>query len=354
MKTEVIIIGAGLTGLTLGHLLKQKGVSFKIIEARDRIGGRIQTILSNNQTPIEMGATWISKQHTELIKLLEQLEIPVFKQSMDGIALFEPLSTAPPQQFHIPKNQEPSYRIAGGTSSLTNTLVNHIESNCIVLGEPVSIIKKTTNNRLITQSLKHEYSSKKIVSTIPPALFAKTITCIPSLTNETIQIAQKTQTWMGDSIKFGVSYKTPFWKEQGFSGTMFSNVGPISELYDHSNIENNRFALKGFLHNALSLESYEQRKTKVLQQLQKVFEDHTSQYISYEETVWSKENYTFTTNDSFVFPHQNNGHTIYQKGYLDNQLFIAGSETSPEFGGYMEGAVRSANFIYKQLAKELF
>ena len=126
MKTEVLIIGAGLTGLLLGYRLKQSNISFKIIEARDRTGGRIHTIRSGNETPIEMGATWLGVQHEELFKLLDELNIPVFKQFMSGIALFESLSTAPPQHFQLPENQPPSYRIQGGTTTIINTLFDNM------------------------------------------------------------------------------------------------------------------------------------------------------------------------------------------------------------------------------------
>jgi monoamine oxidase len=43
MKKEhstIVIIGAGLTGLTIAYLLKKQGIAATIIEARDRLGGR--------------------------------------------------------------------------------------------------------------------------------------------------------------------------------------------------------------------------------------------------------------------------------------------------------------------------
>ena len=51
-------------------------------------------------------------------------------------------------------------------------------------------------------------------------------------------------------------------------------------------------------------------------------------------------------------PHQNNGHEVYQKAYLHNRLFIAGTETAQNFGGYMEGSVRSAQVVVNEILKQ--
>lgn len=78
----VLIIGAGLSGLLTGYLLKKEGIPFKIIEARNGIGGRINTVYGTNNSPIEMGATWFTNQHKHLMALLEELEIDYFEQHM--------------------------------------------------------------------------------------------------------------------------------------------------------------------------------------------------------------------------------------------------------------------------------
>ena len=47
MNSSVIIIGGGLAGLTAARQLHQKGIDFILLEATDRIGGRIKTDVLN-------------------------------------------------------------------------------------------------------------------------------------------------------------------------------------------------------------------------------------------------------------------------------------------------------------------
>ena len=55
MKKKILIIGGGISGIYVGYLLKKEGFSIKILEANDRIGGRIYTKKVHN-TKVELGA----------------------------------------------------------------------------------------------------------------------------------------------------------------------------------------------------------------------------------------------------------------------------------------------------------
>ena len=68
IKAEVLIIGGGLTGLTLAYLLQEKGIHCNVVEARNRLGGRIFTESYESSQPLEMGATWLGKKHLYLQK----------------------------------------------------------------------------------------------------------------------------------------------------------------------------------------------------------------------------------------------------------------------------------------------
>lgn len=345
MKTpKIIIIGAGLTGLALAYYLKQKGFTFLILEARDRPGGRIETHRKEGAAPIEMGATWVGKQHTALLSLIEELGLGVFEQKLGDRAIFEPISTSPPQLVQLPPNNDPSFRIQGGTDQLIDALVEKIGAANIHLAEAVTSLHEV-GEQLQVETVENSYVADKVISTLPPYLFAKSIKVLPALPVNLLEIAAQTHTWMGESIKVGLNFETAFWEQPHLSGTVFSNVGPIPELYDHSNVEGTQFALKGFFNGAYFSVSKEERLERVLRQLRKYFGDQIDTFTHYEELVWKNERFTSLPYTSHILPHQNNGHALYQNAYLGGKLFLGGTETSPQFGGYMEGAIRSASYL---------
>lgn len=343
--TKTLIIGAGLTGLTTAYELQKAGKPFLLIEARDRIGGRIHTSRRNDGAALELGATWLGKKHQELIGLLSELGIGVFEQVTGGRAIYEAISTSPAQVVQLPHNDEPSYRIAGGSEMLIRELRSKILSTSVCLSEPVLALKGTPDYVEVTTT-KGVYQAKKVISTLPPHLFTSKIKVSPALPGQLLKIARQTQTWMGESIKVGLRYAKPFWREDGGpGGTIFSNVGPVTEMYDHTNIEESKYALKGFLNGTYYSLAREERRDMVLNQLRKYYGDAVDDYLAYEEGVWREEAFTFTPHDSHVLPHQHNGHPIFRETYLDGRLLLAGSETAVIYPGYMDGAVRSGRRV---------
>ena len=56
---DVVIIGAGIAGITAARDLAKAGVSFIVVEARDRIGGRAYTETSTFGVPYDHGCAWL-------------------------------------------------------------------------------------------------------------------------------------------------------------------------------------------------------------------------------------------------------------------------------------------------------
>lgn len=80
---DTIVIGAGAAGLAAAKTLQAAGRSVLILEARDRIGGRIKTNYSFAPHPIECGAEYIQGEHVHTWSLVRRYglkSLPLFEQ----------------------------------------------------------------------------------------------------------------------------------------------------------------------------------------------------------------------------------------------------------------------------------
>jgi monoamine oxidase len=351
-SSNIVILGGGLSGLTIAYLLKQEGISSTILEARNRLGGRIHTLSTKDGGPVEMGATWLGKKHSHLVKLLEELDIDIIEQFMGNKGYYEPISVSPPQLVDLPANEEPSYRIEGGTDAIIHTLENHLDQKQIKVNHQVTSIRKD-NTSLTINTSDGRFEADFVINTLPPKLLMDTISITPSLPDQFCEIARNTHTWMAESIKVALTFERPFWRNNHSSGTIFSNVGPVTEMYDHSQPTLSFYALKGFMNESYHTVSEKERKTLVLEQLRRFYGDKIDTCKQYHETVWKDEPFSYADYENNIIPHQHNGHPTFQESYLDDRLLISGSETATHYPGYMDGAVESARRSVQQLKKQL-
>lgn len=77
-ETDVVVVGAGLAGLTAARELAAAGRSVRVLEARDRVGGRTVGHKLNNGFTVEMGGQWVGPTQTEVLGLIEELGLETF------------------------------------------------------------------------------------------------------------------------------------------------------------------------------------------------------------------------------------------------------------------------------------
>ncbi len=92
---DVIIIGAGIAGLHAAEMLSDRGYQVLILEAGNRVGGRIQTVESRDHIPIEAGAAILQNVDTEdslnpLVPLLKELQLSLLPIDYRAATFFDP------------------------------------------------------------------------------------------------------------------------------------------------------------------------------------------------------------------------------------------------------------------------
>ena len=87
-KVDVVVVGAGLAGLTAARDLVAGGASVLVIEARDRVGGRTLnhtfTQGAADGTVVELGGQWVGPTQDRVLALAEELGIGIFAQYNEG------------------------------------------------------------------------------------------------------------------------------------------------------------------------------------------------------------------------------------------------------------------------------
>ncbi|MCW2833688.1 MAG: putrescine oxidase [Nocardioides sp.] len=88
---DVIVIGAGATGLTAAWRLHRAGFDVLVLEARNRVGGRLRTdevTTTGEPALFEVGGQWVSPDQDALLELLEELGLATFQRHRDGDSVY--------------------------------------------------------------------------------------------------------------------------------------------------------------------------------------------------------------------------------------------------------------------------
>lgn len=87
LTRDVVIIGAGAAGLTAATEVKKAGLSVAVLEARDRVGGRVWTDTIEGAM-LEIGGQWVSPDQDALIETIGELGLETFSRYRDGDSVY--------------------------------------------------------------------------------------------------------------------------------------------------------------------------------------------------------------------------------------------------------------------------
>ena len=357
MTIPVVIVGGGLAGLYAGYLLKAQGIDFKILEAADRLGGRILgepwSNEAGNRLNLDLGPTWFWPHQTELMALLETLNIEIFEQYNQGDAFLEAEAHSVVERF--PTSYRESLRVCGGMNRLIDRLAVGIADDAIHINCAVSAIRSTNAKWHISckNSVKSDFLADRVIIAAPPRVIVDKLDVTDDGLESVKKALARVPTWMAAQAKFVVAYKKPFWREQGLSGQAFSRCGPMVEIYDASATDNDGFALFGFIgvpaRDRIEI-LHEDLKQACLSQLVKIFGKQAADFENCYLFDWAKNKFIASTADIIRQPeHPYIDLTPFRKCLKDNGLFFASSELATQDAGYLRGAIVAADNAVREM-----
>ncbi|HEU4944130.1 MAG TPA: flavin monoamine oxidase family protein [Solirubrobacterales bacterium] len=103
MSVDVAIVGAGLSGLTAARALADAGREVVVLEARDRIGGRLLNDSLGDGVQVDLGGQWVGSDHSRVQGLAGELGLELFPQFGDGENLLDVSGTRRRYRGTIPR-----------------------------------------------------------------------------------------------------------------------------------------------------------------------------------------------------------------------------------------------------------
>ncbi|KAJ5539646.1 flavin-containing amine oxidase [Penicillium frequentans] len=406
-SVDVVVIGAGLSGLRAALIIQAAGFSCTVVEATDRVGGKTLTLPSKKNGPgvNDLGAAWINDTtQSEMFKLVQHYGIQTEIQMDRGndvwvhddevtlsphgvlpvsfsVVYYHPMKTRSlaltsnrwwygynrihgGQYLRVRQGKEQEHPglsdlsmelISEGTQTISQNMAEELKAGSLWLSTPATHIEQCSETGVCRVHSAHEsvFSAKKVILSVATPLYS-TIKFSPPLPAEKQHLSQGN--FLGYYSKVIFVFENSWWRTAGFSGEMKAqDQGPILFSVDTSIPDDDQWSISCFIVGGRGVEwsklSQKERYSSAWNQLRSAFENvdldsgriEVPQPINTLEFEWTKQDFFHggpcpasppglllsVDGDALRKPFQN--------------IHFVGTETSLEWKGYMEGAIRSGN-----------
>lgn len=399
---DAVVVGAGLSGLVCARRLGEAGARVLVVEARDRVGGRLWTGSVGGQT-VDLGGQWLTATQDRLVALAAELGVPTFQHDRSGRAQFPPggLVTAFAQWRAIRRIKraiarlpaadpaaldresladyfarsvrnpiararlalhaeavfaaDPAdlsllayldrlrttggfapegpdlpgggreHRFDGGAQRLAIALAASLD---VRLGEPIDEITDT-GTHVTARGPRGEHVARHLVLALPPVL-------VRAIRVELAEPARRfvDSIRVGSVVKVFAAYARPFWRDAGWSGEAYVPAGTVRVTVPIGNTlcafvvgrEAARWAARDLA----------ERRADVIATFASQFGEAAREPLDYLEVDWGADRWSGGCVAAMPPGVLSRG-AAWSASH--GRIHLAGTETSPIWPGYMDGAV---------------
>jgi monoamine oxidase len=346
MQTETLIVGGGLSGLALADELERSGADYILVEARDRLGGRVLSHTSNG-SQFDLGPAWFWPGQPLMASLIGRFGLEVFEQFSLGEIAFEDREGRVQTGAGF-SSMQGSYRINGGISALIKCLADQIPDERMYLEHRVVALDR--QNTGITATIKSAMGdvvikARNVVLALPPRVANQSMEFRPSLPEDAARSLSAIPTWMAGQAKMLAIYDEPHWRHAGLSGDASSQKGPMVEIHDASPKTGGPYALFGFV--GFPAEIRQRHRAELIDlakaQLVRLFGAEMGGPADLIMRDWAEDDLTATPEDQISDGrHPDYDYPLSTNGLWKGRLLFGSTEIATAFGGYLEGALVAA------------
>ena len=438
-----MVVGAGLAGLAAARDLTAAGRAVVVLEARDRVGGRVVNATTADGSVVELGGQWLGPTQDRALALAEDLGVALFPTYNEGqnlvsyrgrhrryrgaipklpprvlasigqaqlrldrmarrVPLEEPWQAASADEWdgqtveswlrrhvgaagaremlrlavravfateaadlsllhflfyshagglldrllNVAGGAQES-RVIGGSQVLAVELAGRL-GDAVHLSCPVRRIVQDDDGVTVHADAVSVHADAAVVA-VPPTLAGR-IDYEPALPPWRDQLTQRMP--MGSVIKSMAVYNEPFWRADGLTGQVTSDVGPVQLTFDNSPPAGKPGVLLSFVEGVhareLSRCSPTERRQATVACLTRHFGPRAESPSEFLELDWSAERWSSGCYGAHLPPG-----VLTQFGSALREpcgrIHWAGTETATVWAGYMDGAVRSGEQVARTL-----
>lgn len=231
-------------------------------------------------------------------------------------------------------------RIVGGTQEMSLRLADRLGAS-VHLSAAARVLRWGPDGVEVEAADGATYAGRAAVVAVPPTLAGR-IAYDPALPADRDLLSQRMP--HGNVIKCLAVYERPFWRDDGLTGQVVSDAGPVCVAYDASAPDNEAGVLLGFLEGRHAIEAGRldaaERRRVVLECFVRYFGDRAAEPRSYIDHDWSAEEWTRGCYGAHLPPGAWTQFGASLRAPI-GPIHWAGAETATIWCGYMDGAIES-------------